>query len=179
MSWIAPEVARDSRVCASMTVPAEDGVEGAVGPQDRRSRPPPTCTRCQIAPHILGPACSPVTRPAACTFSPSPPNTRTRLRAWVLLDSNRASRSAPSPATRPGSYDLLGRISSVAASCGPPGVARLYGQFSYGSLPSRALDEARASIATARNVRSFIDELSASALRCSRLPLLSIWPTGH
>ena len=38
-------------------------------------------------------------------------------------------------------------------------MARLYGQSSYGSLPPRARDEARASSATAKDVESFLNEL--------------------
>jgi hypothetical protein len=41
-------------------------------------------------------------------------------------------------------------------------VARLVGQVSYGSLPPRSRDEAGAAAATARHVKSFLDELSAS-----------------
>jgi hypothetical protein len=42
------------------------------------------------------------------------------------------------------------------------GVPRPVGQFSYGTLPPRSRDEARVSIGTASNVKSFIDELSES-----------------
>jgi hypothetical protein len=42
------------------------------------------------------------------------------------------------------------------------GEARLVGQFSYDTLPSRSRDGARASIATASNLKSFIDELIES-----------------
>jgi hypothetical protein len=44
------------------------------------------------------------------------------------------------------------------------GVARLYGQSSYGSLPLRSRDEARARSATASSVGSYIDELREGAM---------------
>jgi hypothetical protein len=64
----------------------------------------------------------------------------------VLLDST-APASAPGPPAKAGSYDLVGRVS-----------ARLVGQFSYGTLPPRSLDEARTRSATAGDVASSLSE---------------------
>jgi pimeloyl-ACP methyl ester carboxylesterase len=80
----------------------------------------------------------------------------------VLLDSTSPDGSAQAPSTDPGSYDLPGRFSALLPAAAHLGVVRLVGQVSYGSLPPRSWDEARASAATARQVKSFLDELSAS-----------------
>ena len=57
-----------------------------------------------------------------------------------------------------GLYDVTERVSALVSISARLGLARLYGQLSYGSLPLRSRDEVRASIATASNVRSTIDE---------------------
>lgn len=160
MSWIAPEVARDSRVCVYDRA-GRGWSQGVVGPQDGIQIGADLHTLLDRA-HIPGPyvlAGHSFGGLYILAFAAEYPD---QVAGMVLLDST-APRSAPSPPTRTGSYDLLGRISALLPAAAHLGVARLYGQFSYGSLPSRARDEARASIATARNVRSFMDELSASA----------------
>jgi pimeloyl-ACP methyl ester carboxylesterase len=66
---------------------------------------------------------------------------------------------------RSGSLDrprVLRPAGSLLSAAAHLGVARLVGQVCYGSLPPRSRDEARASAATARHVKSFLDELSAS-----------------
>jgi hypothetical protein len=52
----------------------------------------------------------------------------------------------------------MGRVSALASTSARLGLGRLNGRFAYGSLPPRSRDEVRASIATACNVRSTIDE---------------------
>ena len=73
----------------------------------------------------------------------------------MLLDSTSPNGSVQAASTEPGSYDL-----PAAAHVG---LARLVSHASYGSLPPRYRDEARASAATARDVKSSFDELRASA----------------
>jgi pimeloyl-ACP methyl ester carboxylesterase len=81
----------------------------------------------------------------------------------VLLDST-APASAPGRPTKTGSYSLLGRISALLPAMAHLGVARLYAQFSYDTLPPRSRDEARARSATASDVESFINEFRAGAM---------------
>jgi hypothetical protein len=52
----------------------------------------------------------------------------------------------------------LGRVSALISSSARLGLARLYSQFSYGSLPPRSRDETRATGSTAGNLLSTIDE---------------------
>jgi hypothetical protein len=81
----------------------------------------------------------------------------------VLLDST-APASAPGPPPKTGSYDLLGRISALLPAMAHLGVARLYAQFSYDTLPPRSRDEARARSATSSDVESSINEFRAGAM---------------
>jgi pimeloyl-ACP methyl ester carboxylesterase len=77
----------------------------------------------------------------------------------VLIDSTApaATAATASPAAT-GSYDALGRVSALASISAPLGLARLYGQLATGGLPPRSDGEVRASVATASNLRSTIDE---------------------
>jgi hypothetical protein len=84
-----------------------------------------------------------------------------QVAGMVLLDST-APASTPVPPTKTESYDFAGRISALLPAVAHLGVPRPVGQFSYGTLPPRSRDEARVSIGTASNVKSFIDELSES-----------------
>ena len=61
---------------------------------------------------------------------------------------------------------LEGRIGLIVAApaLAHLGGTRLYGQFSYGSLQRQSRDEARASLATARHLKSYIDELGESPM---------------
>ena len=67
------------------------------------------------------------------------------------------------PPREPGSYDLPARFLALLPAAAHVGLARLVSHASYGSLPPRSRDEARASAATARDVKSSFDELRASA----------------
>jgi pimeloyl-ACP methyl ester carboxylesterase len=80
-----------------------------------------------------------------------------QVAGMVLLDST-APASAPGPPPKTGSYNLIGRISAFLPAMAHLGVARLYAQFSYDTLPPRSRDEARARSATASDVESFINE---------------------
>jgi pimeloyl-ACP methyl ester carboxylesterase len=76
----------------------------------------------------------------------------------VLIDS-----TAPKPATTGspadrGSYDAIGRLSALASTPARLGLGRLYAQVAVDTLPSRSAAEVRASVATASNLRSTIDE---------------------
>jgi len=79
----------------------------------------------------------------------------------VLVDST-APKSAATTATVPpgeaGSSDVIGRASALVSASARLGLDRLYGRFDFGSLPPQSRDEVRASVATASNLRSTIDE---------------------
>jgi pimeloyl-ACP methyl ester carboxylesterase len=83
----------------------------------------------------------------------------------VLVDTT-APAAEPVTATpdEAGSYDLMSRVSTLVSTSARLGVGRLYSQFEFGSLPPQSRDEVRASLATASNIRSTIDEyLQANA----------------
>jgi pimeloyl-ACP methyl ester carboxylesterase len=74
----------------------------------------------------------------------------------VLLDST-APRPGPArPDRDPGS--VLGRVAALLPAVAHLGAGRLIARSSYGSLPPRLRDEARANAAVARNLGSFLDE---------------------
>jgi hypothetical protein len=79
----------------------------------------------------------------------------------VLVDSTApawaASPGTPSPG-HGGSSDAMSRVSALASTAARLGLARLYAQFAWGSLPPRSRGEVRASDATASTLRSTIDE---------------------
>jgi pimeloyl-ACP methyl ester carboxylesterase len=159
MSWIAPAAAADSRVCVYDRA-GRGWSEAAGGPKDGAQTAADLHALLDRA-HIQGPyvlAGHSFGGLYILSFAAIYPD---QVAGMVLLDST-APASAPVPPTKTGSYDFLGRISALLPAAAHLGVVRLYGQFSYGTLPPGARDEARASIATARNVGSFIDELSES-----------------
>ena len=98
-----------------------------------------------------------------------------QVAGMVLLDST-APAAAATPPTKTGSYDFPGRIAAILPAVAHFGVARMYGQFSYGSLPPRSRDEARATSATASDVQ-------ATSTRCVRgrrdKPLLPTLPISR
>lgn len=94
----------------------------------------------------------------ALTFAARYPD---EVAGMVLLDS-----TAPATATKPraaspsdgGSYDVISRVSAVVSTSARLGLGRVYAQLASGSLPPQSQDEVDASTATARNLRSTIDE---------------------
>jgi pimeloyl-ACP methyl ester carboxylesterase len=79
----------------------------------------------------------------------------------VLVDStDRASAATARTSSRydGGSYDVLGRVSALISSTARLGLGRLFAQVGSGTLPPRSEGEVRASVATANNLRSTIDE---------------------
>jgi pimeloyl-ACP methyl ester carboxylesterase len=155
MAWIAPAVAHDTRVCVydragrGWSDAAEDPQDAAQTATDlhtlleRANVPGPYV----LAGHSFGGL-------YILTFAANYPD---QVAGMVLLDST-APASAPAPTAKTGSYDFLGRISALLPAVAHFGLARLYGQSSYGTLPPRSRDEARARSATASDVASFLNE---------------------
>ena len=75
----------------------------------------------------------------------------------VLLDST-APKPGPAPPTNTESYSVLRRVAALLPAVAHLGAGRLVAQSSYGSLPPRSRDEARANSSTARHLGSFIEE---------------------
>ena len=155
MSWIAPAVAADTRVCVYDRA-GRGWSEAADGPQDAAQTAADLHTLLERAdipgPYVL--AGHSFGGLYVLTFAANYPD---QVAGMVLLDST-APASAPAPPTKSGSYDLVGRISALLPAVAHLGVTRVYVQSSYGSLPPRSRDEARTRSATASDVASFLNE---------------------
>jgi pimeloyl-ACP methyl ester carboxylesterase len=163
LGWIAPAVARDTRVCvydragrgwSDSAGTAQDGAQIATDLHTLLQRghvPGPYV----LAGHSFGGL-------YVLAFAARYPD---EVAGLVLVDST-APASARSGAASPGdggSYDVMGRVSALVSASARLGLSRLYGQLEHGSLPPRSRDEARASNATASHVRSTIDEYVQAA----------------
>jgi pimeloyl-ACP methyl ester carboxylesterase len=159
MGWIAPAVARTTRVCAydragrGWSEPADTPQDGTQIATDLRTLlqrggvPGPYV----LAGHSFGGL-------YVLTYAARYPD---EVAGMVLVDStDRASATKLSNAAPydGGSYDVLGRLSALVSSSARLGLGRLYAQVAPGSLPSRSEGEVGASVATASNLRSTIDE---------------------
>jgi pimeloyl-ACP methyl ester carboxylesterase len=159
LGWITPVVARTTRVCVydragrGWSEPADTPQDGLQIATDlhtllhRGGVPGPYV----LAGHSFGGL-------YVLTFAARYPD---EVAGLVLVDSTApkpAATTATGSAVDTGSYDALGRLSALASISARPGLARLYGQLATGDLPPRSAGEVRASVATADNLRSTIDE---------------------
>jgi pimeloyl-ACP methyl ester carboxylesterase len=165
LGWIAPAVARDTRVCVydragrGWSEPADTAQDGAQIATDlhtllQRGHVPGPYV---LAGHSFGGL-------YVLTFAARYPD---EVAGMVLVDST-APASAAKPGTPPpghgGSSDGMSRVSALVSASARLGLARLYAQSDFGGLPPRSRDEVRASVATASTLRSTIDEyLQANA----------------
>jgi pimeloyl-ACP methyl ester carboxylesterase len=161
LGWIAPAVARDTRVCVydragrGWSEPAGTAQDGAQIATDlhtllQRGHVPGPYV---LAGHSFGGL-------YVLTFAARYPD---EVAGMVLVDSTApASASAANPGTpspgHGGSSNALSRVSALVSTAARLGLGRLYGQSSFGSLPPRSRDEVRASVATASTLGSTIDE---------------------
>jgi pimeloyl-ACP methyl ester carboxylesterase len=158
LGWITPAVARDTRVCVydragrGWSEPADSPQDGAQIATDlhtllhRGHVPGPYV----LAGHSFGGL-------YVLAFAARYPD---EVAGMVLVDSTAPKTAAPGAAqpANGGTSDVLGRVSALVSASARLGLGRLYAQFDVGSLPPGSREEARASIATASNLRSTIDE---------------------
>jgi pimeloyl-ACP methyl ester carboxylesterase len=159
LGWIAPAVARETRVCVydragrGWSEPASTAQDGAQIATDlhtllRRGHVPGPYV---LAGHSFGGL-------YVLTFAARYPD---EVAGMVLVDAT-APASAATPGTHSpghgGSDDGMSRVSALVSTSARLGLGRLYAQFAIGSLPPRSRDEVRASVATASTLRSTIDE---------------------
>jgi pimeloyl-ACP methyl ester carboxylesterase len=159
LGWIAPAVARDTRVCVydragrGWSEPADTAQDGAQIATDlhtllQRGHVPGPYV---LAGHSFGGL-------YVLTFAARYPE---EVAGMVLVDST-APASAAKPGTaspgQGGSSDVLSRVSALVSTAARLGLARLYARSDFGSLPPRSRDEVRASVATPSTLRSTIDE---------------------
>jgi pimeloyl-ACP methyl ester carboxylesterase len=159
LGWIAPAVARNTRVCVydragrGWSEPASTAQDGAQITADlhtllQRGHVPGPYV---LAGHSFGGL-------YVLTFAARYPD---EVAGMVLVDST-APASAANPGTpspgHGGASDGMSRVSALVSSAARLGLGRLYAQSAFGSLPPRSRDEVRASVATPSTLRSTIDE---------------------
>ncbi len=159
LGWIAPGVARDTRVCVydragrGWSEPADTPQDGAQIAADlhtllhRAHVPGPYV----LAGHSFGGL-------YVLAFAARYPD---EVAGMVLVDSTAPASAAAPPTATSGaesSYDGIGRVSALASISARLGLARVVGQLSDDGLPPRSSHEVRAGTATAGNLRSTIDE---------------------
>jgi pimeloyl-ACP methyl ester carboxylesterase len=164
LGWIAPAVARDTRVCVydragrGWSEPADTAQDGTQIATDlhtllQRGHVPGPYV---LAGHSFGGL-------YVLTFAARYPD---EVAGMVLVDST-APASAAKPGTpspgHGGSSDVMSRVSALVSTSARLGLARLYAQSAFGSLPPRSRVEVRASDATASTLRSTIDEYVQAA----------------
>jgi pimeloyl-ACP methyl ester carboxylesterase len=154
MGWIAPAVARDSRVCVYDRA-GRGWSDAANGPHDAVQTAADLHTLLDRA-HIPGPyvlAGHSFGGLYILTFAATYPD---QVAGMVLLDST-GPVPGPAPPTNAGSYDLLSRIATLLPALAHLGAAHLIAD-PYDTLPPRSRDEARATASTARSVGSYLNE---------------------
>jgi len=159
LGWIAPAVARDTRVCVydragrGWSEPADTAQDGAQIATDlhtllQRGHVPGPYV---LAGHSFGGL-------YVLTFAARYPD---EVAGMALVDST-APASAANPGTpspgHGGSSNGMSRVSALVSAAARLGLGRLYAQSDFGSLPPRSRDEVRADAATASTLRSTIDE---------------------
>ena len=159
LGWITPAVARHTRVCAYDRA-GRGWSEPADTPHDATQIATDLHTLLQRG-HVPGPyvlAGHSFGGLYVLTFAARYPD---EVAGMVLIDSTAPASSTKPRAVSPGdagSYDVMGRASALVSSTARFGLGRLYAQLASGSLPPQSQDEVNASTATARNLRSTIDE---------------------
>ena len=158
LGWIAPAVARETRVCVydraghGWSEPADRPQDGAQAATDlhtlleRGDVPGPYV----LAGHSFGGL-------YVQSFAAQYPDDVAGL---VLVDTT-ARNSTATPTTSPddeSSNDTVGRVSALLSSTADMGVGRLLSQGSYDSLPPQYAGEAEATGSTRSNMQSTIEE---------------------
>ena len=164
LGWIAPAVARDTRVCVydragrGWSEPPDSAQDGGRIATDlhrllQRGQVPGPYV---LAGHSFGGL-------YVLSFAARYPD---EVAGMVLVDStapaSAANRGTPSPGHR-GSNNGMGRVSALVSTAARLGLGRLYGQVAFGSLPPRSRDEVGASVATPSTLHSTIDEYLQAA----------------
>jgi pimeloyl-ACP methyl ester carboxylesterase len=158
--WVAPAVARDTTVCVYDRA-GRGWSDAADGPQDGAHIASDLHTLLARA-HVPGPyvlAGHSFGGLYVQSFAAQFPD---QVAGLVLLDST-APKPRPARPINAGSGDMVDRVAALAAASAHLGVGRLIASGSYGSLPPRSRDEARANSSTAAHLGSFIEEFFGGA----------------
>ncbi len=157
MGWIAPAVARTTRVCVYDRA-GRGWSQPADTPQDGHQIATDLHTLLRNA-NIPGPyvlAGHSFGGLYVLAYAASYPD---EVAGMVLVDST-APKTAAESGTAPdsNSANLITRMTAVLTISARVGIGRVFGLVSFDNLPPRSRDEVRASLATASNTRSTIDE---------------------
>jgi pimeloyl-ACP methyl ester carboxylesterase/predicted ester cyclase len=159
MGWIAPAVARDSRVCVydragrGWSDPAASPPDGAQIATDlhalleRAHVPGPYV----LAGHSFGGL-------YVRTYAAKYPE---EVAGLVLVDST-AAHSTPVSPQKAGSYSILKHLSSLVATTSRLGVGRFIAQADFSDLPPKYRDDARKTAATGKHMSGFLDEFGVA-----------------
>jgi pimeloyl-ACP methyl ester carboxylesterase len=157
LAWIAPAVARDTRVCVYDRA-GRGWSDATDGPQDGAHLASDLHTLLQRAgvpgPYVL--AGHSFGGLYVQSFAAQFPEDVAGL---VLLDST-APKPGPSQPTS-SSDNVLGRVAALVPAVAHLGAGRLLAQASYASLPTGARGAARANASSARNLGSYLQEFLA------------------
>jgi pimeloyl-ACP methyl ester carboxylesterase len=165
LGWIAPAVARDTRVCVYDRA-GRGWSEPATSPPDGSQIATDLHTLLQRA-HVPGPyvlAGHSFGGLYVMSFAAQYPQD---VAGMVLVDST-APTSTPVSRERAGAYDVMARVSALASSSARLGLGRLLGWLDYSDLPPQSRDEARASTATASHLGSTVDEYAVASRSTSQ-----------
>jgi pimeloyl-ACP methyl ester carboxylesterase len=158
MAWIAPAVARETRVCV-YDRPGRGWSDPVDTPQDATRVADDLHTLLHNA-HVPGPYVLAGHSFGGLYVLAYAAHFPADVAGMVLIDST-APTSPPSGVDAPaGRNDLLVRASALVSLVSRVGLGRLYSLTSYGTLPSPAREEVRASISTPATMRSTIDEFA-------------------
>ncbi len=159
LGWIAPAVARDTRVCVYDRA-GRGWSDAASTPPDGTQIATDLHTLLQRA-HVPGPyvlAGHSFGGLYVRSFAAQYPD---QVAGMVLVDST-AAHNAPVSRPHPGSYSVLKHVSALVSASARLGVGRLIAATGFSDLPPQSRDEARASAATAKEMGSFIDEFGVA-----------------
>src|SRR5215218_4207075 len=153
--WIAPAVARNTRVCVYDRA-GRGWSDATDGPQDAAHIAADLHTLLQGAnvpgPYVL--AGHSFGGLYVQSFAAQFPD---QVAGMVLLDS---TAPKPGPAQPPNTdpYNVIGRVAALSAASAHLGAGRLLNPISYTTLPPRSRDEARATSSTASSLASSVEE---------------------
>jgi pimeloyl-ACP methyl ester carboxylesterase len=168
--WVTPAVARETRVCVYDRA-GRGWSDAANGPQDGAHIAADLHTlleRAQVpGPYVL--AGHSFGGLYVQSFAAQFPD---QVAGMVLLDST-APNPGPAQPTNTDSYSFLRRVAVLLPAVAHLGAGRLLNPLSYGTLPPRSRDEARATSSTARHLASSIEEFLAASASARQASLLS------
>ena len=160
MGWVAPAVARDTRVCVYDR--AGRGWSDPVdGPQDGATIAADLHTLLQRA-HVPGPYVLAGHSFGGLYVQIFAAQFPSEVAGLVLLDST-APQPGPAQPSNTDRFNVVGRVAALSAASTHLGAGRLQNPFSYTTLPPRSRDEARATSSTAKHLASSIEEYAGAS----------------